>query len=180
VGRSEPIDAFARDPRNRGVLYRRMRKLSGVGSIQHRLTAIAEANSLKDWLKSWLKELRSHQYERELVVGAEKTTPTQRVWEEGIDTILKLDRAVLPPATASTRFCGTCRRECQPARWHSGLKHQSVTGRALHSPGQKHIAVGANLLKTWSGRRDSNQCIQLGNSPWLTATTGNENDRRWR
>jgi hypothetical protein len=38
-------------------------------------------------------ELRSHEYQREVVVGAEKTTVTQRVWEIRIDTLLKLDRA---------------------------------------------------------------------------------------
>jgi hypothetical protein len=38
-------------------------------------------------------ELRSHEYEREVVVGAEKTTVTQRVWEIRVDTLLKLDRA---------------------------------------------------------------------------------------
>jgi single-strand DNA-binding protein len=38
-------------------------------------------------------ELRSREYYREVTVGAEKTTITQRVWEIRIDTILKLDRA---------------------------------------------------------------------------------------
>jgi single-strand DNA-binding protein len=48
-------------------------------------------------------ELRSHEYEREVVVGVEKTTVTQRVWEIRIDTILKLDRAagVEEPASKS-------------------------------------------------------------------------------
>ena len=38
-------------------------------------------------------ELRSREYDREVTVGAEKTTITQRVWEVRVDTILKLDRA---------------------------------------------------------------------------------------
>jgi single-strand DNA-binding protein len=39
-------------------------------------------------------ELRSHEYQRELVVGTQKTTLTQRVWEIHVDSVLKLDRAV--------------------------------------------------------------------------------------
>ena len=39
-------------------------------------------------------ELRSHEYQRELAVGSEQTTVTQRVWEIRVDSILKLDRAV--------------------------------------------------------------------------------------
>jgi single-strand DNA-binding protein len=38
-------------------------------------------------------ELRSHEYQRELVVGTQKTTLTQRVWEIRVDSVLKLDRA---------------------------------------------------------------------------------------
>lgn len=38
-------------------------------------------------------ELRSHEYHRELAVGTQKTTLTQRVWEIRVDSILKLDRA---------------------------------------------------------------------------------------
>jgi single-strand DNA-binding protein len=38
-------------------------------------------------------ELRSREYDRDVTVGAEKTTITQRVWEIRVDTILKLDRA---------------------------------------------------------------------------------------
>ena len=38
-------------------------------------------------------ELRSHEYQRELVVGTQKTTLTQRVWEVRVDSVLKLDRA---------------------------------------------------------------------------------------
>jgi single-strand DNA-binding protein len=36
-------------------------------------------------------ELRSREYQRELTVGAQKTT--QRVWEVRVDSVLKLDRA---------------------------------------------------------------------------------------
>ena len=38
-------------------------------------------------------ELRSREYDREVTIGAETTTITQRVWEIRVDTILKLDRA---------------------------------------------------------------------------------------
>ena len=38
-------------------------------------------------------ELHSHEYQRELVVGTQKTTLTQRVWEVRVDSVLKLDRA---------------------------------------------------------------------------------------
>ena len=38
-------------------------------------------------------ELRSHEYQRELAVGIQKTTVAQRVWEVRVDSILKLDRA---------------------------------------------------------------------------------------
>ena len=38
-------------------------------------------------------ELRSHEYQRELSVGPQKTTVTQRVWEVRVDSVLRLDRA---------------------------------------------------------------------------------------
>src|SRR6516164_3272524 len=38
-------------------------------------------------------ELRSHEYQREVGVGTQKTTLTQRVWEVRVDSVLKLDRA---------------------------------------------------------------------------------------
>jgi single-strand DNA-binding protein len=38
-------------------------------------------------------QLRSHEYPRELAVGSQKTTLTQRVWEVRVDSVLKLDRA---------------------------------------------------------------------------------------
>jgi single-strand DNA-binding protein len=37
-------------------------------------------------------ELRSHEYQRELAVGPQKTTITQRVWEFRVDSVLRLDR----------------------------------------------------------------------------------------
>ena len=37
-------------------------------------------------------ELRSHEYQRELAVGTQKTNLTQRVWEVRVDSVLKLDR----------------------------------------------------------------------------------------
>jgi single-strand DNA-binding protein len=39
-------------------------------------------------------ELRSHDYQREVVLGTQKTAITQRVWEICVDSVLKLDRAV--------------------------------------------------------------------------------------
>ena len=38
-------------------------------------------------------ELRSREYQRELTVGTQKATITQRVWEVRVDSVLKLDRA---------------------------------------------------------------------------------------
>jgi single-strand DNA-binding protein len=38
-------------------------------------------------------ELRSHEYQREVAVGAQKTAIPQRVWEIRVDSVLKLDRA---------------------------------------------------------------------------------------
>jgi single-strand DNA-binding protein len=38
-------------------------------------------------------ELRSHEYQREVVVGTQKTTIPQRVWEIRADSVLKLDRS---------------------------------------------------------------------------------------
>jgi single-strand DNA-binding protein len=38
-------------------------------------------------------EIRSHKYQRELAVGTQKTTLTQRVWKVRVDSVLKLDRA---------------------------------------------------------------------------------------
>ena len=38
-------------------------------------------------------ELRSHEYQREVVVGAEKTSIPQQVWEVRVDSVIKLDRA---------------------------------------------------------------------------------------
>ena len=38
-------------------------------------------------------ELRSREYQRELTVGIQKTTLTQRGWEVRVDSVLKLDRA---------------------------------------------------------------------------------------
>ena len=38
-------------------------------------------------------ELRSREYDREITIGAERTTIPQRVWEIRVNTILKLDRS---------------------------------------------------------------------------------------
>ena len=38
-------------------------------------------------------ELRSHEYQRDLAVGTQKTSISQRVWEIRVDSVLKLDRA---------------------------------------------------------------------------------------
>ena len=44
-------------------------------------------------------ELRSHEYQRELAVGTQKTTISQRVWEIRVDSVLKLDRAAKREST---------------------------------------------------------------------------------
>jgi single-strand DNA-binding protein len=44
-------------------------------------------------------ELRSHEYQRELAVGTQKTTVPQRVWEIRVDSVLKLDRAAKREST---------------------------------------------------------------------------------
>ena len=38
-------------------------------------------------------ELRSHEYQRELAGGTQKTAIAQRVWEVRVDSVMKLDRA---------------------------------------------------------------------------------------
>ena len=38
-------------------------------------------------------ELRSHEYQREIAVGDQRTSIPQRVWEIRVDSVLKLDRA---------------------------------------------------------------------------------------
>ena len=38
-------------------------------------------------------ELRSHEYQREVAVGRQRTSIQQRVWEICVDSVLKLDRA---------------------------------------------------------------------------------------
>ena len=38
-------------------------------------------------------ELRSHEYQREVAVGAQRTAIPQRVWEIRVDSLLKIDRA---------------------------------------------------------------------------------------
>jgi single-strand DNA-binding protein len=38
-------------------------------------------------------ELRSHEYQREVAAGTQKTTLPQPVWEIRVDSLLKLDRA---------------------------------------------------------------------------------------
>ena len=39
-------------------------------------------------------ELRSHEYQRELAVGTQRTTFPHRVWEIRVESVLKLDRAI--------------------------------------------------------------------------------------
>ena len=46
--------------------------------------------------------LRSREYDREITVGAGRTTVTQRVWEIRVDTILKLDGAARGDEPADT------------------------------------------------------------------------------
>jgi single-strand DNA-binding protein len=44
-------------------------------------------------------ELRCHEYQREVAVGAQKTIIPQRVWEIRVDSVLKLDRAAKREST---------------------------------------------------------------------------------
>ena len=44
-------------------------------------------------------ELRSHEYQREVVVGDQRTAIPQRVWEIRVDSVLKLDRAAKREST---------------------------------------------------------------------------------
>ena len=44
-------------------------------------------------------ELRSHEYQREVVVADQKTAIPQRVWEIRVDSVLKLDRAAKREST---------------------------------------------------------------------------------
>jgi hypothetical protein len=79
------------------VLEERFRNV-GVAFRWHRSVAFGKLADFAGALKKGAHvaiegELRSHEYEREVAVGAEKKTVTQRVWEICVDTILKLDRA---------------------------------------------------------------------------------------
>ena len=47
-------------------------------------------------------ELRSHEYQREVVVADQRTAISQRVWEIRVDSVLKLDR---DGKRESTRDC---------------------------------------------------------------------------
>jgi single-strand DNA-binding protein len=44
-------------------------------------------------------ELRSHEYQLEIVVGDQKTAIAQHVWEIRVDSVLKLDRAAKREST---------------------------------------------------------------------------------
>ena len=48
-------------------------------------------------------ELRSHEYQREVAVGTQKTSIPQRVWEIRVDSVLKLDRAAKRESTDESR-----------------------------------------------------------------------------
>ena len=51
-------------------------------------------------------EIRSHEYQRELAVGTQKTTLAQRVWEIRVDSLLKFIRVAKTEAlTRITRRC---------------------------------------------------------------------------
>ena len=45
-------------------------------------------------------EIRSHEYQREVAVGTQRTAIPQRVWEIRVDSVLKLDRAAKRESTA--------------------------------------------------------------------------------
>ena len=47
-------------------------------------------------------ELRSHEYQREVAVGDQRTAFPQRVWEIRIDSVLKLDRAAKRESNADS------------------------------------------------------------------------------
>jgi len=44
-------------------------------------------------------ELRSHEYQREVVIADQKTAISQRVWEIRVDSVLKLDGAAKREST---------------------------------------------------------------------------------
>ena len=44
-------------------------------------------------------DLRSHEYQREVVVGDQRMAIPQRVWEIRVDSVLKLDRAAKQEST---------------------------------------------------------------------------------
>ena len=43
--------------------------------------------------------MRCHEYQREVVVGDQRTAIPQRVWEIRVDSVLKLDRAAKREST---------------------------------------------------------------------------------
>ena len=47
-------------------------------------------------------ELRSHEYQREVAVGDQRTAIPQRLWEIRVDTVLKLDRTAKRESNADS------------------------------------------------------------------------------
>jgi single-strand DNA-binding protein len=81
-------------------------------------------------------ELRSHEYHRELAISTHKTTLTQRVWEIGVDSVLKLDRA--PPNAKPLR---RIKRRC-PSKGH--LLSHTTGGR--HPPPTALLSISQDTF----------------------------------
>ena len=47
-------------------------------------------------------ELRSHEYQREVAVGSQRTVIPQRVWEIRVESVLRLDRAARRESSADS------------------------------------------------------------------------------
>ena len=69
------------------------RALSGIDAWPSGNSPISPAPLSKGAHVAVEGELRSHEYQRELAVGTQKTTIAQRVWEVRVDSVMKLDRA---------------------------------------------------------------------------------------
>ena len=66
---------------------------SGIDAWPSGNSQISPAASPKAPMSPSRANSAAHEYQRELVVGTQKTTLTQRVWEVRVDSVLKLDRA---------------------------------------------------------------------------------------
>ena len=80
-------------------------------------------------------ELRSHEYQREVVVGDQRTAIPQRVWEIRVDSVLKLDRAAKRESTAE----GDQEERSMASEY---------TGRNAGEPRFCHVAPPSPLFQT--------------------------------